>query len=70
MLPAEVPVRDVHHPARRAVRQRRDALDLPRAVVGVRLNGEHVDVDRQRVGIRDHVPLLAGRDVDALRSET
>ena len=69
VLPAEVPVADVHQRTHRPVRQRRKAGDLLRALMRVRLHGLHLDVHRQHVGIGDRVGLLARRDVDALPSE-
>ena len=56
--------------ATRAVRQRRRRLHPAREVVGVRLHGEDVGIDRQDVAVGDDVLALAGRDVDRLAAET
>ena len=69
MLPAEVPVGDVHHPLCAAIRKRGLADDLGGTVVCVRLDGQNVGVDRQCVRVADGVGRVAGRDVDALRTE-
>ena len=69
VLPVEIPIADVNQPYRRSVRQRRKALDVRRAVMRVRLHAVHLDVDRQHIGVRSLVIVLAGRDVDVLFAE-
>ena len=69
VLPAEVPVVDRDQPARRAVRQLRLGLNRPRQIVGVRLDGEDFDVDRQLVAIGDDVLAGVCGDVDRLAAE-
>ena len=66
ILPVEVPVLDRQQALDGPVGKRREAFDLPGQVVGVRLDGVHVDVHRQPVRCRDHVMRLSRRDVDVL----
>ena len=69
VLPAVVPVLDVDERRRRAVRQRRGALDLTRAIVRVGLDRLDFHIDRQHERIRADVALLAGWNLDVLAAQ-
>ena len=69
ILPGELPLRNIDQPGPFAVGQRRPGGDLGGEVVRVRIDGEDVDVNRERVLILDHVATLPRRDIDILAAE-
>jgi hypothetical protein len=69
VLPPEVPVVDVDEQAGAGIRQRCGRSHGAPEVVRVRLNREHVYVDRQTVAVGNGIRPVPGFDVDRLTAQ-